>query len=141
MYLEFQATSNFLCTFYATMLGGKICNVLPHCCLATGLTNLMIQQLPSVPQIPNLVMESMDVPGLGCFTAYKSGWVRICFLDRAQLDFHCPELAVHKEPSLKLDRFTELAPNMCRLMLPNGRYETFSVTSPLQFAWCVCVCV
>ena len=98
--------------------------------------------------MPTVVLESMDIPGLGSFTAYKSGWVRMCFLDRSVLDFHCPELAVVKQPSLKVDRFTELDPHMCRLMLPNGRYEMFSVTSPLQFAWCVlcvfmpvCVCI
>ena len=82
----------------------------------------------------------MKVPGVGNFTAFKSGWIRIRFSDRTLLDYHCPVLAVNKQSPLKVDQFTELGPNMCRLMLPNGRYEMFSMASPLQFAWFVCVC-
>ena len=91
-------------------------------------------QHPAPPPSPPLPPLRYSVPGLGQFTARSNGHIRCVFPDHTTVDCYCPALQRGGGPEgaggVELGRGVWLGEEVCRVMLPNGRYQMVSTQHP-----------
>lgn len=84
------------------------------------------------PSLPPHQLHTTHVPGLGRFMAYSSGHIRVVFTDRTSLDLLHP--STPSQEGMVTSGGLMLERGVCRVMLPNGRYQMVSTSHPMQLA-------
>ena len=87
----------------------------------------------SYQQSPITRFHGSHVPGLGRFTAFSSGHIRMVFADHTSLDLLHPS-ASPAQGVMVGGGEVMLEKGVCRVMLPNGRYQMVSTSHPMKFA-------
>ncbi|XP_064639068.1 uncharacterized protein C5orf34 homolog [Lineus longissimus] len=85
-----------------------------------------------VKPAPTVLESEQVVPGIGKFTAYSNGRIRIVFTDRASLDMTCGLERGRKQVALLGKKFDvkQIMSSLCRMFMPTGHYLQVQIHDP-----------